>query len=162
MTVHTIVIHYSLTYPDQDITRNAIDRMHRDRGFREIGYHWFIQRDGTLEEGRAEGTLGAHVRGHNSDTIGICFAGGLERKTGPDLGVWNPTPAQEQTMIQLIQDIQKRWPKARKVVGHRNLSATQCPGRDDVTAWWKSASAQTPAPAGGVLAWLLSLFVGRK
>lgn len=141
--IHTIVIHYSATYPDQDITRDGIDKMHRDRGFREIGYHWFIRRDGTLEEGRPEGTLGAHVRGHNSGTIGICFAGGIERGTGPNVGVWNPTPAQERTMVALIADIQKRHPSARKVVGHRNLTATQCPGRDDISDWWSEQGGPT-------------------
>lgn len=144
MKIHTIVIHYSATYPDQDMTRDDIDRMHKRRGFREIGYHWFIRRDGTLEEGRPEGTLGAHVRGHNSGTIGICFAGGLERATGPDLGVWNPTQEQEETMLRLIADIQKRWPSAKKVVGHRNLGATQCPGRDDVAEWWAANGANAP------------------
>lgn len=136
MKIHTIVIHYSATYPDQDMTRADIDKMHKKRGFREIGYHWFIRRDGTLEEGRAEGTLGAHVKRHNSGTIGICFAGGIERSTGSNVGVWNPTPEQEKTMLALIADIQKRHPTARKVVGHRNLGPSQCPGRDDVAAWW--------------------------
>jgi N-acetyl-anhydromuramyl-L-alanine amidase AmpD len=136
MKIHTVVVHYSATYPDQNITRDDIDKMHRDRGFREIGYHWFIRRDGTLEEGRPEGTLGAHVKNHNSGTIGICFAGGLERATGANVGVWNPTPEQEQTMVELIRNIKKRWPDVRRVVGHRNLGPSQCPGRDDVAAWW--------------------------
>ncbi len=144
MKIHTIVIHYSATYPDQDISRYDIDGMHRERGFREIGYHWFIRRDGTLEEGRAEGTLGAHVKGHNSGTIGICFAGGIERNTGPNVGVWNPTPEQEKTMLQLIADIQRRHPSARKVVGHRNLGPSQCPGRDDVAQWWAENGGRKP------------------
>lgn len=147
MNIHTIVIHYSATYPDAPVTRDTVDKWHRDRGFREIGYNWFIRRDGTLEEGRPEGTLGAHVRGHNDRTIGICFAGGLERETGPDVGVWNPTPEQEATMVQLIHDIQRRWPMAKKVVGHRNLVATQCPGRDGVPAWWSAKQTGTATPS---------------
>ena len=45
MEPDTVVIHYSATYPDQDITRDTVDKWHRERGFREIGYHWFIRRD---------------------------------------------------------------------------------------------------------------------
>lgn len=168
--IHTIVVHYSATYADQDVTRDDIDKMHRERGFREIGYHWFIRRDGTLEEGRPESVMGAHVRGHNAGTIGICYAGGLERATGPSKGVWNPTRLQEDTMAQLIADIQKRHPTATRVVGHRNLTATQCPGRDDVAAWWEMAKLRAPvlgpasAPVKGQSIWaalaalLVSLF----
>lgn len=147
MKIHTIVIHYSATFTDQEITRDDIDDMHKRRGFRGIGYHWFFRRDGLLEEGRPESEMGAHVKGHNSGTIGICFAGGLERATGPNVGVWNPTPAQEKGMLQLIADIQKRHPGATKVVGHRNLAATQCPGRDDVAAWWAKNRYREPTPA---------------
>ena len=138
MKIHTIVVHYSATYPDTTVTRAVIDKWHRDRGFREIGYHWLILRDGTLVEGRAEGTLGAHVRGHNSGTIGICWAGGLERATGPNKGVWNPTPEQEATLARLIRDIQLRHPGATKVVGHKDLVPTECPGlpKGGVAEWW--------------------------
>lgn len=140
MDIHTIVIHYSATYPDMDVTRDDIDRMHRARGFREIGYNWFIRRIGMLEEGRAEGTATAAARGHNRGYIHICFAGGIERDTGPTVGVWNPTPAQIETLVQLIHDIQDRWPNAKTVTGHKNLSgaATDCPGRNDVADWWKA------------------------
>ena len=158
MNIHTIVIHYSATYPDQDITRATVDRWHRERGFREIGYHWFIRRDGTLEEGRPEGTLGAHVRGHNSGTIGICWAGGLERASGPNVGVWNPTEAQEATMVQLIRDIQKRHPSATRVVGHKDLVPTECPGlpRGGVAEWWSRHGAEQPSSGfwARLLAWL--------
>ena len=148
MNIHTIVVHYSATYADQNPTRNEIDGWHRERGFREFGYHWYIDRDGKLWEGRPEGTLGAHVRGHNSGTIGICWAGGLERDTGPNVGVWNITQAQEAQLIRLIGDIQKRWPHATRVVGHKDLDATQCPGlpKGGVAEWWDKAQAHKPQP----------------
>ena len=160
MKIHTIVIHYSATYPDQDITRDTVDKWHRERGFREIGYHWFIRRDGTLEEGRPEGSLGAHVRGHNSGTIGICWAGGLERASGPNTGVWNITDAQEDALVRLITDIQKRWPDAKRVIGHKDLVPTECPGlpKGGVAEWWarhggkKRTLAETRTVRGGVAA----------
>lgn len=148
MRIHTIVVHYAWTYPEQVVTRYMVDQWHRARGFRGIGYHWFIRRDGTLEEGRPEGTMGAHVRGHNHGTIGICWAGGRLHGGGPNDGVWNPTPAQEATLVELIRNIQKRHPGARRVVGHSNLAATSCPGRDDVAEWWAAQQRATSAGNG--------------
>lgn len=141
--IHTIAVHYSATYPDQDIHWDDIVAMHKARGFRTGGYNWFIPRDGTLEEGREEGSMTAGARGHNTGVIHICFAGGIERDTGKNVGVWNPTPDQEAQLVSLIRGIQERWPNAKTVTGHKNLAgaATQCPGRDDVAAWWASKSA---------------------
>ena len=163
MNIHTIVIHYSATYPDQNVSVQDIDAMHRKRGFRMIGYNWYIRRDGTLCEGREEGTTTAGAKGHNTGYIHICFEGGLERATGPNVGVWNPTPEQDGNMVELIRNIQKRWPKAKTVTGHRNLSgaATQCPGRDDVAAWWASEQ-KIAKPANPFLAFILSLFGAKK
>ena len=160
MKIHTIVVHYSATYSDQDIGVKEIRKWHQDRGWRDVGYHWIIRRDGTLEEGRPEGTLGAHVRGHNSGTIGICWAGGLDRASGPNTGVWNPTEAQEQTMVQLIRDIQKRHPDAKRVIGHKDLVPTECPGlpKGGVAEWWakhggkERTLAETRTVRGGVAA----------
>lgn len=60
-----VVVHYSATYPDWNLTAADIDRMHRARTppFARIGYHYFIRRDGTVETGRSEDELGAHVAG---------------------------------------------------------------------------------------------------
>jgi N-acetylmuramoyl-L-alanine amidase len=148
MKIHTIVIHYSATYPDQDIGVKEIRQWHTERGFRDVGYHWIIRRDGTLEEGRPEGTPGAHVRGHNSGTIGICWVGGLDRVSGPNVGVWNATAAQEDALVRLITDIQKRWPDAKRVIGHKDLVPTECPGlpRGGVAEWWGRKQNQDAKP----------------
>lgn len=138
MKITHIVVHYSATYSDQDFTAADIDRMHRERGFRKIGYHYFICRNGVVEEGRPEHEIGAHVSGQNTGTLGICWAGGLERATGPNVGVDNRTPDQTASLISLIRDLLKRHPDAR-VVGHRDLAATQCPGFD-VPEWWASVT----------------------
>ena len=138
MKLHTVVVHYSATYPDQDYTWKKLVADHIERGFRTGGYHWYIRRDGTLIEGRAESEMGAHVGGHNSGTLGICFEGGLERATGPNVGVWNPTPEQEETLITLINNILQRHPTITRVVGHIDLDNTQCPGvpKGAVEKWW--------------------------
>lgn len=138
--INTAVIHYSATYPDQDYSWRSLSQDHIRRGFREGGYHWYIRRNGNLIEGRAEGTMGAGVRGHNgADIVHICWEGGLERATGPNKGVWNPTPEQEATLIRLLTDMKKRHPKLKTVVGHIDLAPTQCPGlpKGGVAKWWE-------------------------
>lgn len=139
-----IVVHYSATYADQNIRVEDIRKMHVARGFRTTGYHWFIGRDGREEIGRPEHEIGAHVGGQNSGKIGICWAGGLERSTGANVGVDNRTAAQTATLINRIREILKKHPNA-KVVGHRDLGATQCPAFD-VASWWAGVQGQ-PKPA---------------
>jgi N-acetylmuramoyl-L-alanine amidase len=136
-----IVLHYSATYPDQNIGAAEIDRMHRARGFRGgCGYHYVIRRDGTVEPGRPENVVGAHVRGFNTGSIGICLVGGIDRATGPNHGVDNRTEAQKRAAAALIRDILTRHPGA-EVLGHRDLTATQCPAYD-ARAWWASVADQ--------------------
>lgn len=154
-----IVIHYAATYPDQDITAKTVDGWHKARGWKGIGYHWFIRRDGTVEQGRKETEVGAHVANQNTGKIGICWAGGIDRSDGGKVGRNNMTPAQESALIRLIKECLTRYPGA-KVVGHRDLAATQCPGFD-VPAWWervnRAPEAHTPAPTPTQPSWLSAL-----
>lgn len=143
-----IVVHYSATYPHNDVTVADITKMHVARGFRTCGYHYFYRRNGMEEVGRKENEIGAHVKGHNTNSIGLCWAGGIDPKTGPNVGVKNITPAQEQALIKRIKLLKEKWPNAQ-VVGHRDLGATQCPGFD-VKPWWKQIEAgiaNKPVPA---------------
>ncbi|MCK9543700.1 MAG: N-acetylmuramoyl-L-alanine amidase [Novosphingobium sp.] len=148
-----IVVHYSATYPEDNTTIADIDRMHKARGWKGVGYHWFIRRDGTVERGRPENELGAHVGGQNSRKIGVCWAGGVQKKTGPNVGVNNMSPQQERALIAVIRDIHTRWPSAQ-VVGHKDLANTQCPGFD-VPSWWRAVNA--PAPPAQKQTWLEKL-----
>lgn len=150
MKIDTIVLHYSATYADQNLTVKDIDKMHRARGWQGVGYHYVIRRDGVVEQGRPENVVGAHVGGQNTGKLGICCIGGLDRATGPNKGIDNRTPAQIESQIRLIRSLLKKYPGAR-VVGHRDLAPTQCPGFD-VRSWWakvqkKTASEAVPAPA---------------
>lgn len=157
-----IVMHYSATYSDQDIGVAEIDEWHRARGWKGCGYHWVIRRDGRVEAGRPEGVIGAHVVKRNRGTIGVCVVGGVERGTGPNVGVDNRTPAQIEAQIRLTRQILSRHPDA-DVIGHRDLAATQCPGYD-AARWWRSASSQ-PMPNGifaAILAFLARIFGGSK
>lgn len=140
--IRRIVLHYSATYPDQDLGVADIDKMHRDRGFNGVGYHYVIKRDGTVQKGRADNVVGAHVSGHNTGSLGICCIGGIERATGPNVGVDNRTEAQKAATVHLVRGLLAKYVGA-EVVGHRDLTATQCPGFD-VRSWWATVSARPP------------------
>lgn len=145
MAITHLVMHYSATFYDQDIGVSEIRRWHLARGFSDTGYHYVIRLSGALEIGRSPETRqGAHVRGHNRDTIGVCVVGGLLRSSGPTRGLDTRNTAQIQAQIELINKLLSRHPGA-EVVGHRDLTATQCPGYD-AAAWWASVN-QRPAPA---------------
>jgi N-acetylmuramoyl-L-alanine amidase len=113
-----IVVHCAASTAKMDIGRADIDRWHRARGWFTIGYHYVIRRDGTLEVGRPEDVVGAHVLNHNSDTIGICLAGGLaaDKKTPED----NFTQAQFATLETLLRTLKGRYPDA-EICGHSDF-----------------------------------------
>lgn len=110
-----LVIHCSATRADQEITAEHIRRWHvDDNGWSDIGYHWVIERDGKLQHGRHAQSQGAHVRGHNHESIGICLVGGIDQHGNPED---NFTPEQWLVLEMLIEVLQVRYPAAQ-VVGH--------------------------------------------
>lgn len=164
--VTAIVIHYSATPIERSYTAADIDAMHRKRGFNEIGYHFFIRRDGSVEAGRdlsqpGRFEVGAHSQGENASSIGICYEGGVRAAT-PDTGFDSRTPAQTAAMIGLIRNLLKRFPRAI-VRGHREMpgAATQCPGFT-ASAWWDEVQREAQADPGDpahdvkVLRWRLA------
>ena len=119
-----IVIHYSATPIERNFTAADIDQMHRLRGFKEIGYHYFIRKDGTVEKGRdmdqpGRFEQGAHSQGENDDSIGICYEGGVSA-SAPNIGYDTRTRAQKVAMEALILTLLDRFPKAI-VEGHRDM-----------------------------------------
>lgn len=101
-----------------DIGKEEIDRGHRNRGWLSIGYHYVIRRDGTIEEGRPEEQAGAHAKGHNYHSIGICLVGGLSDSKGEPED--NFTEAQYAALRDLVDRLQVKYMGA-KVLGHRDL-----------------------------------------
>lgn len=129
--IRQIVVHCSATRPSLDIGAAEIDAWHRQRGFDEIGYHAVIRRDGTIEQGRKHSSPGAHAKGYNSDTIGVCLVGGLDG-TGAPAPIYEPV--QLSSLWQWIGE-QRRIYGALDVIGHRDLPgvAKACPSFDVVT-----------------------------
>lgn len=116
--INAIVLHCSATIEGHDIDIKLIDEWHRKRGWRKVGYHYVIKLDGTIQKGRAESEIGAHVKGHNSDTIGICYIGGLDKGLKPKD---TRTEAQKQSLLSLIKGLKLRYPDAI-ILGHRDYS----------------------------------------
>ncbi len=118
-STHYIVLHCSATRAKQNVGAAEIRQWHLKNGWRDIGYHYVVQRDGTVEAGRPENDVGSHVKGHNSTTLGICLVGGLNNVTARPED--NFTTEQKLSAVKLIKELVKRYPKAT-VLGHRDLS----------------------------------------
>ena len=136
--ISAIVIHCSATPEGRVFTAKDIDGWHRKKGWAGIGYHYVIRLDGTIEKGRKEDIPGAHVSGHNFDTIGVCYIGGLdaEGQKAKD----TRTQAQRASLRKIVDDLLAKYPKAR-VCGHRDFPGVKkdCPSFD-VAAWLKETA----------------------
>lgn len=121
-----IAIHCSAT-GNQNFGAADIDKWHRKQGWACIGYHYVIRRDGTVEEGRDETVVGAHVANFNSNSIGICMVGGVDADDHTK-AVNNFTEAQFKSLKQLLVDLKVRYPQA-KIQGHRDFPGVKkaCP-----------------------------------
>lgn len=115
-----IIIHCSATREDRQLTVEDLETTHRRRGFRGIGYHYFIRRDGTVALTRQLEVVGAHAKGHNAHSIGICYEGGLDTKGRPKD---TRTPEQRSAMHLLVAQLLKRFKNNICICGHRDLSA---------------------------------------
>ncbi len=121
--INKIIIHCSATPEGRDVSVREIDRWHRDRGFSKIGYHWVIYLNGSIHKGRPEEIAGAHVIGHNSYSIGVCYVGGVDVKHNPKD---TRTEAQRLALRELVKELKERYPGAT-VHGHNEFTAKACP-----------------------------------
>lgn len=124
--INRIVVHCAATYSDMDIGSAEIREWHLDRGWSDIGYHYVIRRNGDVDLGRPVKRPGAHAKGYNMKSIGICLVGGL-----PD---FNYTRPQMKRLEDLISTLLEEFPEA-EVCGHNELSGKDCP-QFNVKEWW--------------------------
>lgn len=123
-TTSLIVIHCAATRPSMDVGIREIRQWHKARGFLDVGYHFIIRRDGTVEAGRDQEQVGAHAKGHNSTSVSVCLVGGVDDKLKPED---NFTDEQWVTLAHVVKSLQADYPEA-KVVGHTDLdSGKACP-----------------------------------
>lgn len=116
--IDKIIIHCSASKEGKDVTVEQIDKMHRQRGFAGIGYHFVIYRDGSIHDGRDISKVGAHTTGYNTGSIGICYVGGLD-KDGKIKDT--RTYQQKDSLYKLVRELMKIYP-IKEVKGHRDYS----------------------------------------
>ena len=103
----------------RDVSAEEIHGWHKNNGWSGIGYHFVIRKDGTIERGRPQDTIGAHAQGFNSVSIGINVVGDFEQE--------DPTAEQVESIARLIAYLVAQYGELR-VCGHRDLMSTDCPG----------------------------------
>jgi N-acetylmuramoyl-L-alanine amidase len=122
LKIHWVVVHCS----DSDVPAHdnieVIRGWHKnERNFSDIGYHYFIDKSGAVYIGRSEDKIGAHVKGHNSGSLGICLSGRHDFTT-----------KQFESLERLLKDICKRHELTKQdILGHRDLDGGKtCPNFD--------------------------------
>lgn len=121
-----LVLHCSASRCNQDYSVELLRRDHKARGFYDIGYHFYIRKDGKKTQHRMLLEVGAHCIPYNRCCIGICYEGGLDEDGKPANTL---TKEQEERITDLLINLHKLFPKA-KIVGHRDLpgaSPKECP-----------------------------------
>ncbi|MBU2714092.1 N-acetylmuramoyl-L-alanine amidase [Zooshikella harenae] len=129
MKIIRLVVHCSDTPNDRDVTAEDIHQWHKERKWSGIGYHKVIRRDGTVENGRPEYWEGAHVKGYNSNSLGVCLIGRDEF-----------TPDQFDSLDRVLTRWKDKYPLA-EICGHRDLDPRKTCPNFDVGEWWEKNSA---------------------
>ncbi len=111
-----IFVHHSAS---PDVSAQEIDGWHKAQGWAGIGYHYVVRASGEIEPGRTEIANGAHCKGLNHNSIGICVTG--------DFTEHKPTNEQMASLVGLIVSLKRKYPGA-EVVRHSDKAATECPG----------------------------------
>lgn len=159
--IKRIVLHYSATYEGAALTPETVQDWHttRKRPFNGVGYHLMINHNGDAYLGRPLHVVGAHAE-PNSNSIGICYFGGLKKETGQSQGYDTRTPEQKRVIYEYIDDLlagkyntdKVRVDPNADVCGHYQVpgtSPTQCPGfdfRSDYAAHRRAKAGQAPVP----------------
>lgn len=122
--IKAIVLHVSATRENQSYPVEQLTQDHIARGFKTIGYHYYIRRDGTIHKGRPLELIGSHVQGHNKSTIGICYEGGLGKDAKPKD---TRTEEQKKSIIYVLEEILHEVKESQaiegiEIKGHRDYS----------------------------------------
>ena len=125
--VKEIIIHCSATREGQQVTVDTIRDWHLAKGWNDIGYHFYIDLDGTINKGRDIDKIGAHCKGHNRNSIGICYCGGVETdgKTPKD----TRTQEQKDSLLNVLKTLKAMYPEA-VIYSHNEFANKACPSFD--------------------------------
>lgn len=126
-----IIVHCADTPEGRDDKAADIRRWHKARGFNDIGYHYVVDLDGTIEPGRDVTIAGAHTTGHNADSIGVCYIGGADTDMKPKD---TRTEEQKTALRLLLKYLVQKYPGAT-IYGHRDFAQKACPSFDAKTEY---------------------------
>lgn len=131
-TINEIIVHCTATPEGRPVTVDEIRAWHKDRGFRDIGYHYVVLLDGTVAIGRPEAEVGAHCLWRNEGTLGVVYVGGMsaDNSTAKD----TRTPAQSGALMAVVRALCAKYQDVSLVSGHNDYAAKACPSfkvRDD-------------------------------
>ena len=122
-TINEIIVHCTATREGQEITVTQIDKWHKKRGFKGIGYHFVVYLDGSVHTGRDIDAVGAHCTNHNKNSVGVCYVGGLDKEgKAKD----TRTEAQKKALLDLLKQFRLDYPEV-KIHGHNTFSNKKCP-----------------------------------
>ncbi len=121
--INKIILHCSATPEGRDVDMEELREWHKARGFSDVGYHYVIHINGLMEVGRPIGKIGAHCKGYNKDSIGICYIGGLDKDGKPKD---TRTEEQKQGLFYLVSELKKQF-MAATIHGHNEFSDKACP-----------------------------------
>ena len=126
-TIDKIFIHCSATPEGRDVKTETIKSWHvKGNGWSDIGYHFVIELDGAVKNGRPLHRSGAGVKGHNAHSIHVCYIGGMDKdKNAKD----TRTDAQRKALDQLVAELKMDYPTAT-IHGHNEFAAKACPSFD--------------------------------
>ena len=138
--INEIILHCTATKEGEEHSNKEIDKWHKARGFKCIGYHYVIGLNGDVRPGRPVGEVGAHCLGHNAYSIGVSYVGGLDRNGKPKD---TRTKEQKLAMYKLIYDLLCTYPKA-VIHCHRDYCNKACPCftrekfLEEMNLWYKT------------------------
>lgn len=125
LTPRSKVLEYIVIHHTASTAKETVEQIHNfhinNNGWAGIGYHFYIRKDGTIYRGRPEKYVGAHCENYNSVSLGICCEGNFE--------IEQPTEKQLQSLSELIHNLKQKYGNVQ-VIGHRDLNATACPGKN--------------------------------
>ena len=125
--VKEVIIHCSATRESQQVSVDTIRDWHLAKGWNDIGYHFYIDLDGTIHKGRDIDKMGAHCKGRNRNSIGICYCGGVEAdgKTPKD----TRTQEQKESLLHVLKTLKAMYPESM-IYSHNEFANKACPSFD--------------------------------
>ena len=125
--IDEIIVHCSATPEGRDVSMADIRKWHvEERGWSDVGYHFVVTLDGTVHVGRPMDRAGAHCKGRNGNSIGVCYVGGMDSDMVPKDTL---LPVQERSLRKLIKAVRLLFGEV-EISGHNQYSAKACPSFD--------------------------------